>query len=102
MRRIGRRESEASPINVDKKGCAATTPPSMRMVLPELPCTSPPSSLTAWLGLMVPEVMRPVMILKVISMFFAIPQTWAAIKSMLRHTAGRLGAEPGETDEEER
>ena len=38
-------------------------------------------------------VMRPVMILKVISMFFAIPQTIAAIKSMLRHAAGRLGAE---------
>jgi fatty acid desaturase len=38
-------------------------------------------------------VMRPVVILKIISMFFAIPQTWAAIKSMLRHAAGRLGAE---------
>lgn len=38
-------------------------------------------------------VMRPVMILKVLSMFFAIPQTYGAIKSMLRHAAGRLGAE---------
>ena len=38
-------------------------------------------------------VMRPVMILKVIAMFFAIPQTWAALKSILRHAVGRLGAE---------
>jgi fatty acid desaturase len=38
-------------------------------------------------------VMRPVMILKIISMFFAIPQTWTAIKSVLRHAAGRLDDE---------
>src|SRR6476646_6320080 len=36
-------------------------------------------------------VMRPVLILKVIAMFFAIPQTWAAIKNLFRHAAGRLG-----------
>lgn len=35
-------------------------------------------------------VMRPTVILKVISMFFAIPQTWAAIKLMVLHAAGRL------------
>ena len=40
IRRIGRRESEASPTRVDIKGWAATTPPSMRMVLPELPQSS--------------------------------------------------------------
>jgi fatty acid desaturase len=38
-------------------------------------------------------VMRPVMILKVFSMFFAIPQTWGAIKSIFRHALGRLGDE---------
>ena len=40
IRRIGRRDSEASPTRVDKKGWAATTPASMRMVLPELPQSS--------------------------------------------------------------
>jgi fatty acid desaturase len=38
-------------------------------------------------------VMRPTVVFKVIGMFFAIPQTWAAIKSMLRHAAGKLGEE---------
>ena len=38
-------------------------------------------------------VMRPVMIIKVIAMFLAIPQTWASIKSLLRHAMGRMGAE---------
>ena len=38
-------------------------------------------------------VMRPTVILKVIGMFFAIPQTIAAIKKMLAHVAGRLDAE---------
>jgi fatty acid desaturase len=38
-------------------------------------------------------VMRPTVILKVIGMFFAIPQTIAAIKKMLLHVAGRLDAE---------
>jgi fatty acid desaturase len=38
-------------------------------------------------------VMRPTVILKVISMFFAVPQTLAAIKSMVRHCAGRLSDE---------
>ncbi len=38
-------------------------------------------------------VMRPTVILKVMSMFFAIPQTWSAIKSMLLHAAGRIGPE---------
>jgi fatty acid desaturase len=38
-------------------------------------------------------VMRPTVILKVISMFFAIPQVWAAIKSIFRHAAGKLGPE---------
>jgi hypothetical protein len=37
IRRIGRRESDASPIRVDTKGCAARTPLSIRIVLPELP-----------------------------------------------------------------
>lgn len=39
------------------------------------------------------SVMRPVMILKVISMFLGIPQVWGAIKSMLRHASGRLSPE---------
>src|SRR5436190_17630148 len=34
--------------------------------------------------------MRPVLILNVIDMFLAIPQTWAAIQSMFRHAAGKL------------
>ena len=38
-------------------------------------------------------VMRPTVILKVIGMFFAIPQTIAAIKKMLLHVSGRLEAE---------
>jgi fatty acid desaturase len=38
-------------------------------------------------------VMRPTMIAKVIASFFAVPQVWAEIKSMLRHSAGRLSAE---------
>ena len=41
-------------------------------------------------------VMRPTVILKVIGMFFAVPQVWGAIKSMLRHAAGRLS--PDEAD----
>ena len=39
-------------------------------------------------------IMRPTWILKVISMFFGIPQTWAAIKGIARHAAGHM------TDEE--
>ena len=35
-------------------------------------------------------VMRPTVVLKVISMFFAVPQVWSAITTMLRHAAGRL------------
>lgn len=38
-------------------------------------------------------VMRPVYLLKVASMFFAIPQTWNAVKSILRHAMGRIGEE---------
>ncbi len=38
-------------------------------------------------------VMRPVYLLKVAAMFFAIPQTSNAIRSILRHVAGRIGAE---------
>ncbi|HEY7747933.1 MAG TPA: fatty acid desaturase family protein [Aestuariivirgaceae bacterium] len=38
-------------------------------------------------------VMRPTVVLKVIAMFFAIPQTVAAIKNILRHAAGRLGSD---------
>jgi fatty acid desaturase len=38
-------------------------------------------------------VMRPTVVLKVVAMFFAIPQTIAAIKSILRHAAGCMGAE---------
>jgi fatty acid desaturase len=38
-------------------------------------------------------IMRPVWVLKVISMFFAIPQTWAAIKSVSRHSLGILTSE---------
>ncbi|OYV00421.1 MAG: fatty acid desaturase, partial [Verrucomicrobiales bacterium VVV1] len=41
-------------------------------------------------------VMRPTVILKVIGMFFAVPQVWGATKSMLRHAAGRLS--PDEAD----
>jgi len=38
-------------------------------------------------------VMRPTVILKVIGMFFAVPQVWAAIKSLARHAAGKLTPE---------
>ena len=38
-------------------------------------------------------VMRPVMILKVMAMFFAIPQTWGSIKSIALHVQGKLGAD---------
>jgi fatty acid desaturase len=38
-------------------------------------------------------VMRPTLILKVIGMFFAVPQVVAAVKSVLRHAMGRLSAE---------
>jgi fatty acid desaturase len=42
-----------------------------------------------------PEIalMRPTFLLKVASMFFAIPQTWAAITSIIRHGFGRFGEE---------
>ena len=39
------------------------------------------------------SVMRPTDILKVIGAFFAIPQTWAAIKKLVLHAQGRLDAE---------
>lgn len=38
-------------------------------------------------------VMRPTVILRLAAVFFAIPQVWAEIKSMLRHSAGRLSAD---------
>jgi fatty acid desaturase len=38
-------------------------------------------------------IMRPVWLLKVISLYFAIPQTWGTIKSLVRHGFGRLGEE---------
>ena len=38
-------------------------------------------------------IMRPTAILRVISLFFAIPQVWAETKKLLRHSAGRLGAD---------
>jgi fatty acid desaturase len=41
-------------------------------------------------------IMRPTVILKVIGVFFAIPQAWGEIKSMLLHAAGRLT--PDEAD----
>ena len=38
-------------------------------------------------------IMRPTVVLKVIGSFFAIPQTWSAIKKMALHASGRLDAE---------
>ena len=38
-------------------------------------------------------IMRPTVILKVIGAFFAIPQTWAAIKKLLLHVSGKLDPE---------
>ena len=38
-------------------------------------------------------IMRPTVILKIIGAFFAIPQTWAAIKKLLLHVSGRLDPE---------
>ena len=38
-------------------------------------------------------IMRPTVIAKVILSFFAIPQTWAAIKSMIGHAVGRVTPE---------
>ncbi len=38
-------------------------------------------------------IMRPTVIAKVILSFFAIPQTWAAIKNMIGHAAGRVTPE---------
>ncbi len=40
MRAMGRRRSDASPVSSETKGCAASTPASMRMVEPELPQSS--------------------------------------------------------------
>ena len=42
-RRIGRRLSEASPVSVVANGCAASTPISSRVVVPELPASSGPA-----------------------------------------------------------
>jgi hypothetical protein len=36
-RRIGRDESELSPVNFDSKGCVAASPHSNRIKVPELP-----------------------------------------------------------------
>jgi hypothetical protein len=36
-RRMGLDESEASPINLDSKGCVAASPQSNRIRVPELP-----------------------------------------------------------------
>jgi fatty acid desaturase len=41
-------------------------------------------------------VMRPTVVLKVILMFFAVPQVWGAIKLMVLHAAGKLT--PDEAD----
>ena len=38
-------------------------------------------------------VMRPAYLLKIAGMFFAVPQTWAAIKKVLLHVTGRLEAD---------
>jgi fatty acid desaturase len=38
-------------------------------------------------------IMRPTVILKTISLYFAIPQTWAAAKNMFIHASGRLNPE---------
>ena len=38
-------------------------------------------------------IMRPTVILKVIGVFFAIPQVWAEAKSLVRHASGRLTPE---------
>lgn len=38
-------------------------------------------------------VMRPTVVLKVMSLFLAIPQVWGATRAMLRHAAGRLAAD---------
>src|ERR1700732_1741211 len=43
-RRIGRDESEPSPINLDSKGCVAARPQSNRIKVPELPQSM------AWIG----------------------------------------------------
>ena len=42
IRRMGRRESDASPIICVVNGCAASTPDIMRIVEPELPASSGP------------------------------------------------------------
>ena len=39
-RSIGRRDSEASPISVESKGCAASSPMNRRMAVPALPMSS--------------------------------------------------------------
>jgi fatty acid desaturase len=38
-------------------------------------------------------VMRPTVILRLVALFFAIPQVWGEIKVMLRHVTGRLTAD---------
>jgi len=38
-------------------------------------------------------IMRPTVILKVMALFFAIPQTWGTIKKLVLHASGRLDAE---------
>ena len=39
-RRIGRRDSDASPTSVAENGWPASTPASSRIVVPELPASS--------------------------------------------------------------
>jgi hypothetical protein len=53
---MGRRDSDASPIIVDANGCAASSPASIRMVLPELPQSSGPA------GAAKPAAPRPSMV----------------------------------------
>ena len=55
-RRMGRLDSDASPIIVDANGCAASSPANMRMVLPELPQSSGPE------GAAKPAAPRPSMV----------------------------------------
>ena len=38
-------------------------------------------------------IMRPTFVLKVIGMFFAIPQTWSAVRSMFAYVAGTIPAD---------
>ena len=78
-------EAESNPTPVPETEIPEEAPPADGAPAPAEPAAE------------LPAVMRPTVILRVILMFFGVPQVWSAIKSMIRHALGRLS--PDEADE---